>query len=157
MVTGLAFTIWNWAASINTGIPHASGTLVIASTTLIIATQCLLAFLSFDVSSYPRRPSLRACINTPKPNAPSLAALLCVCGIAAGQLLFKCAADSQSMSGSYLHPRTLLWLLSALLLYGTTFGWLDLAAGTPVAPLSLDGTRLRDRATAEFSTAGGEA
>ena len=55
----------------------------------------------------------------------SLAALLCVCGIAVGQLLFKCTADSQSMSGSYLHPRTLLWLLSALLLYGvTTFGWI---------------------------------
>ena len=55
----------------------------------------------------------------------SLAALLCVCGIAAGQLLFKCTADSQALSGSYLHPRTLLWLLSALLLYGvTTFGWI---------------------------------
>ena len=55
----------------------------------------------------------------------SLAALLCVCGIAAGQLLFKCTADSQALSGSYLAPRTLLWLLSALLLYGfTTFGWI---------------------------------
>ena len=55
----------------------------------------------------------------------SLAALLCVCGIATGQLLFKCTADSQAFSGSYLHPRTLLWLLSALLLYGvTTFGWI---------------------------------
>jgi uncharacterized membrane protein len=55
----------------------------------------------------------------------SLAGLLCVCGIAAGQLLFKCTADSQALSGSYLHPRTLLWLLSALLLYGvTTFGWI---------------------------------
>ena len=55
----------------------------------------------------------------------SLAALLCVCGIATGQLLFKCTADSQAISGSYLHPRTLLWLVSALLLYGiTTFGWI---------------------------------
>ena len=54
-----------------------------------------------------------------------LAALLCVCGIAAGQLLFKCTANSQAISGSYLHPHTLLWLLSALLLYGiTTFGWI---------------------------------
>ena len=56
---------------------------------------------------------------------PSLAALLCVCGIAIGQLLFKCTADSQALSGNYLHPRTLLWLFSALLLYGiTTFGWI---------------------------------
>ena len=55
----------------------------------------------------------------------SIAALLCVCGIAAGQLLFKCTADSQALSGTYLHPRTLLWLLSALILYGvTTFGWI---------------------------------
>ena len=56
MVTGLVFTSWNWAASIHTGIPRTSGTVVIASTTLIIATQCLLAFLSFDVNNYPRRP-----------------------------------------------------------------------------------------------------
>lgn len=56
MVTGLVFSSWNWAASINTGIPRTSGTVVIASTTLIIATQCLLAFLSFDVNHYPRRP-----------------------------------------------------------------------------------------------------
>lgn len=56
---------------------------------------------------------------------PSLAALLCVCGIAIGQLLFKCTANSLALSGNYLHPRTLLWLLSALLLYGiTTFGWI---------------------------------
>ena len=54
MVTGLVFTSWNWAASIHTGIPRTSGTVVIASTTLIIATQCLLAFLSFDVNHYPR-------------------------------------------------------------------------------------------------------
>ena len=56
MVIGLVFASWNWAASIHTGIPRTSGTVVIASTTLIIATQCLLAFLSFDVSNYPRRP-----------------------------------------------------------------------------------------------------
>ena len=56
---------------------------------------------------------------------PSLAALLCVFGIATGQLLFKCTADSHAVSGSYLHTRTLLWLLSALLLYGvTTLGWI---------------------------------
>ena len=51
--------------------------------------------------------------------------MLCVCGIAAGQLLFKCTANSQAISGNYLYPRTLLWLLSALLIYGvTTFGWI---------------------------------
>ena len=39
MVTGLVFASWNWAASIHTGIPRTSGTVVIASTTLIIATS----------------------------------------------------------------------------------------------------------------------
>ena len=55
-VTGLIFACWNWAVSINTGIPRTSGTVVIASTTLIIASQCLMAFLNFDVNHYPRRP-----------------------------------------------------------------------------------------------------
>ena len=64
----------------------------------------------------------------------SLSALICVCGIAVGQLLFKCTADSQSLSGSYLHPRTLLWLLSALLLYGiTTFGWIWTLQQSPLS------------------------
>ena len=54
-----------------------------------------------------------------------IVAILCICGIATGQLLFKCTADSQALSGSYLHPSTLTWLLSAMLLYGiTTFGWI---------------------------------
>ena len=48
---------------------------------------------------------------------PSIAAMLCVCGIAAGQLLFKFTADSQALSGSYFHPRTLR-SISALLLWG---------------------------------------
>ena len=38
------------------GIPRTSGTVVIASTILIISSQCLLAFLSFDVNNYPRQP-----------------------------------------------------------------------------------------------------
>ena len=56
LIVGLFFAGWNWAASIHTGIPRTSGTVVIASTMLIIASQCLLAFLSFDVNHYPRRP-----------------------------------------------------------------------------------------------------
>ena len=56
LIAGLIFASWNWGASIQTGIPRTSGTVVIASTTLILASQCLLAFLSFDVNHYPRRP-----------------------------------------------------------------------------------------------------
>ena len=87
-----------------------------------------------------------------------LAALLCVCGIAAGQLLFKCTANSQAISGSYLHPHTLLWLLSALLLYGiTTFGWIWTLQQDSFPHLSLDGAGIRDCAAAKCSTAGGTA
>ena len=56
LITGLIFSSWNWMASISTGIARTSGTVVIASTMLIIASQCLLAFLSFDVNNYPKRP-----------------------------------------------------------------------------------------------------
>ena len=56
LIIGTVFAGWNWTASINTGIPRTSGTVMIASTMLIIASQCLLAFLSFDVNNYPRRP-----------------------------------------------------------------------------------------------------
>lgn len=55
----------------------------------------------------------------------SLAALLCVCGIAIGQIIFKCTAESLNVTGTYWHPTTALWLISALILYGiTTFGWI---------------------------------
>ena len=56
LTIGMLFAGWNWVASITTGIPRTSGTVVIASTMLIIASQCLLAFLSFDVNNYPRQP-----------------------------------------------------------------------------------------------------
>jgi glycosyltransferase involved in cell wall biosynthesis len=55
-VAGLAFALVNWQASISSGIPRTSGTVVIASTLLIVASQCLLAFLSFDVGNAPRLP-----------------------------------------------------------------------------------------------------
>ena len=54
-----------------------------------------------------------------------LSALLCVCGISIGQILFKCAAESLKITGSYLHSVTASWLISALMLYGiTTLGWI---------------------------------
>ena len=55
----------------------------------------------------------------------SVVAILCVCGIAIGQILFKCAAESLKITGSYWQPVTASWLISALMLYGiTTFGWI---------------------------------
>ncbi len=51
-------------------------------------------------------------------------ALICVLGIAAGQILFKMSASSLQSSGSFFDPKTLLTLFSAFALYGvTTIGW----------------------------------
>lgn len=55
-VTSITFAAFNWATSVSSGVPRTSGTVVIASTMMIIASQCLLAFLNFDVSQYPRSP-----------------------------------------------------------------------------------------------------
>jgi len=56
----------------------------------------------------------------------SLGPLLCVFGIALGQLLFKFTAESLTITGSYLHPSTVRWLLTALIVYGvTTLGWIN--------------------------------
>lgn len=51
-------------------------------------------------------------------------ALLCVVGIAIGQILFKMSANSLHAHGSFLEPRTAGILLAAFALYGlTTIGW----------------------------------
>ncbi len=51
-------------------------------------------------------------------------AVLCVLGLAIGQVLFKASAASLAQTGSFLATRTLLLLLSAMLLYGiTSIAW----------------------------------
>jgi drug/metabolite transporter (DMT)-like permease len=51
-------------------------------------------------------------------------AVLCVVGIAIGQILFKLSANSLGQTGSFFAPRTALILLSAFALYGiTTIAW----------------------------------
>jgi len=50
-------------------------------------------------------------------------ALLCVIGIACGQLLFKIVADAMQQHGTF-HPTPIIILLGALFLYGlTTLLW----------------------------------
>lgn len=52
-------------------------------------------------------------------------ALLCVFGIAVGQILFKITAKSLSTSGSFFELKTLSILFAALSLYGiTTIAWI---------------------------------
>lgn len=53
-----------------------------------------------------------------------LIALICVLGIAAGQILFKLSATALHKSGTIFETNTLLTLLSAFALYGiTTLAW----------------------------------
>ncbi|WP_277593952.1 4-amino-4-deoxy-L-arabinose-phospho-UDP flippase [Pseudomonas chlororaphis] len=51
-------------------------------------------------------------------------AVLCVVGIAAGQILFKLSAASMERAGSFFDLRSLIILTGALALYGvTTIAW----------------------------------
>lgn len=53
-----------------------------------------------------------------------LLAIICVIGIAAGQILFKMSSSSLSKSGSWFDMQTLTVLFSAFALYGlTTILW----------------------------------
>ena len=49
-----------------------------------------------------------------------VAALLCVCGLAVGQILFKISAGALSESGSFFALKTGATLLTAMGLYGAT-------------------------------------
>ncbi|WP_273828215.1 MULTISPECIES: EamA family transporter [Pseudomonas] len=53
-----------------------------------------------------------------------LIALICVLGIAAGQILFKLSASSLQKSGNFFDQTTLITLFFAFALYGiTTIAW----------------------------------
>lgn len=69
--------------------------------------------------------------------------IVCVIGIAAGQILFKLSAAALNRSGSFFEPTTALILLSAFALYGvTTIGWVwvlqkvDLGRAYPILALT---------------------
>jgi len=51
-------------------------------------------------------------------------AVICVLGIAIGQILFKLSANSLHQTGSFFAPKTAATLFAALVLYGvTTIAW----------------------------------
>lgn len=53
-----------------------------------------------------------------------IVAVLCVVGLAIGQILFKVSATSLSQTGSFFAPKTAAILFAALVLYGiTTIAW----------------------------------
>jgi drug/metabolite transporter (DMT)-like permease len=54
-----------------------------------------------------------------------LVALICVIGIATGQILFKLSAVSLKKTGSFFDPSTLMLLFASLALYGVmTIAWI---------------------------------
>jgi drug/metabolite transporter (DMT)-like permease len=54
-----------------------------------------------------------------------LIAIICVIGIATGQILFKLSAASLQRTGSFFDPSTAITLVSAFSLYGvTTIAWI---------------------------------
>lgn len=70
-------------------------------------------------------------------------ALLCVAGIAGGQILFKLSAAAWHKSGSIFDPSTLTTLFAAFALYGvTTIAWvwvlqkIDLGKAYPLMALA---------------------
>jgi drug/metabolite transporter (DMT)-like permease len=53
-----------------------------------------------------------------------IVAVLCVVGVAIGQILFKVSAISLTQTGSFFAPKTAAIFLAALALYGiTTIAW----------------------------------
>lgn len=69
---GAAFGGLHWAASAQAGVATPVGTIMIATVAVISGLQFLLAFLSYDVSSVPRRAIHRALSRRPaQPGSPS--------------------------------------------------------------------------------------
>jgi hypothetical protein len=55
-VFGLAFGGWHWLQSIQEAVPAPSGTVMLSALPTLMGLQLILAFLSYDIESVPRRP-----------------------------------------------------------------------------------------------------
>jgi dolichol-phosphate mannosyltransferase len=55
LLFGAGFGLWQWNASIASGVPATAGTVIVAALPVILGFQLLLAFLHFDVGNVPRR------------------------------------------------------------------------------------------------------
>jgi glycosyltransferase involved in cell wall biosynthesis len=56
MATGLAYGLLNWVQSARSGDPTTAGTVMLAALPMLVGLQFILAFLSYDIASVPRRP-----------------------------------------------------------------------------------------------------
>ena len=56
VIFGLSFGISSWASASAAGVAATTGQVMLSAVPLILGAQLLLAFLSYDVASEPRRP-----------------------------------------------------------------------------------------------------
>jgi glycosyltransferase involved in cell wall biosynthesis len=56
MASGLVYGLANWIQSARTGDPTTAGTVMLAALPMLMGLQFILAFLSYDIASVPRRP-----------------------------------------------------------------------------------------------------
>lgn len=56
---GLTYGLGNWLDGLRSGIPNPVGTVVVTALSLLMGLQLVLAFLSWDMGSVPRRPLQR--------------------------------------------------------------------------------------------------
>jgi glycosyltransferase involved in cell wall biosynthesis len=56
MIAGLAYGTASWFQSAHTGDPTPAGTVMLAALPMLVGLQFILAFLSYDIASVPRRP-----------------------------------------------------------------------------------------------------
>jgi len=55
-VFGSTFGLFHWVKSFQEGITTPAGTVMLSAMPIIIGLQLILAFLSYDIASIPRRP-----------------------------------------------------------------------------------------------------
>ena len=60
MVGGAGYGLLNWVQSSRTGDPTTAGTVMLAALPMLVGLQFILAFLSYDIASVPRRPIHRS-------------------------------------------------------------------------------------------------
>lgn len=56
VVLGAGFGLWKWAASLESNVAATPGTVMLAALPIILGTQMLLSWLSFDIAAEPRHP-----------------------------------------------------------------------------------------------------
>ena len=56
VVFGLLFGMWEWIASIRSGVPATTGTVMLAVLPIVVGVQMLLFFLGYDMQNEPRKP-----------------------------------------------------------------------------------------------------